>query len=63
MARFRETARYLIVLGDHVLGGLPETSDVDHLDVEVQVASDDVGVAGLVLLVRVQGSELEQKKI
>jgi hypothetical protein len=61
MARLRETAQYLIILGDHVFGGLPEASDVDHLDVEVEVASDDVGVAGLVLLVRVQGSELEEK--
>ena len=49
------------MLGHGRLGGLPEVSDVFHVDVEVEVAADELRVARLVLLVGEQGPQLRNE--
>ena len=52
----------LVVLGDQVLRVLPEASNVDHLDVEVEVSPDYLCVASFVFFVRIQRAKLRRRK-
>lgn len=49
----------LVVLGDDGLRGPPESSNIFHLDVKVKVTPDQLGVLGLLILVRKQRSQLQ----
>jgi len=53
----------LVVLRDQVFRVLPEATDVDHLDVEVEIATDDLCVASFVFFVRIQRTKLIIEKI